>query len=538
MRIVNCVRKCVRKMSSKKRVLTLKQKIEIIEFQNKQKLGVRALAIKFQIGKTQAADIIKNKDKLLDLWHSNKSTNSVKRIFKSEGFNIDAACYEWFTKARNKNIPLTGTLIREKAKEIAGKLGNVDFKASSGWLERFKKRHNIAFKTISGEGASVNPEDVSSFLSKLPSLIENYRPCDIYNADETGLFYRALPDKTLALKGEKCTGGKMAKERLTILHCANMAGGKEKLVVIGKAARPRAFKNIDLRKLPVTWCHNRKSWMTSDLMTSFLVEFDNRMRNQKRNILLFLDNAASHPREIKLTNIKLIFLPPNTTAYCQPLDQGIIKNFKFWYRSFICKHLISEIDSVTSLADLVKSINLLDVIYFIDKAWKNVTSQTIKNCFKKAGFTIPNSVPDTLELPNEFESEDDIPLSVLQDMIKAVKEMNADVDVAEYIDVDSNLIDNDETLDIVGEAEQCEPLGGPTIEDVEVSSDEEPDEHPIKTFREAKNAIKNLKNFCLNKNILQGYEQCKNLEIFLDNEAFKKKQESSHQTKISDYFHN
>lgn len=153
-------------------------KIEIIEFQNKQKLGVRALAIKFQIGKTQAADIIKNKDKLLDLWYSNISTSSVKRIFKSDGFNIDVACNEWFTKARNKNIPLTGTLICEKVKEIAEKLGNADFKASSGWLEKFKKGHNIAFKTISGEGVSVNPEDVSSFLSKLPSLIGNYRPSD------------------------------------------------------------------------------------------------------------------------------------------------------------------------------------------------------------------------------------------------------------------------------------------------------------------------------------------------------------------------
>ena len=39
------------------------------------------------------------------------------------------------------------------------------------------------------------------------SLIEEYDLQDIYNDDETGLFSRALPDKTFALKGEKCTGG-------------------------------------------------------------------------------------------------------------------------------------------------------------------------------------------------------------------------------------------------------------------------------------------------------------------------------------------
>ncbi|XP_065357188.1 tigger transposable element-derived protein 4-like [Calliphora vicina] len=290
-----------------KAVLSIKEKVNVIEIHKNEKLSVRELAKKCKISKTQAACIVKNKDQILKLWDTNVNPERKKSMLSPKGLCIDKLCYEWFVKARNKAIPLSGTLIRSKAKEIAENMNFADFSASSGWLERFKKRHNISFRTISGEAASVNQNDVINFTEKVPSLIEGYDSRDIYNADETGLFFRALPDKTFALKGETCAGGKMAKDRLTILHCANMAGEKERLFVIGKAAKPRAFRNINLTNLPVTWRSNKKAWMTSELMTDFLVQFDRKMQIQERKVLLFLDNATSHPRDLKLKNVKVIF---------------------------------------------------------------------------------------------------------------------------------------------------------------------------------------------------------------------------------------
>jgi len=60
-----------------------------------------------------------------------------------------------------------------------------------------------------------------------------------------------------------------------------------------------------------------------------------------------MDNATCHPEDIddKLSNIKVIFLPKNTTSRLQPLDAGIIKNFKCHYRAFVIKHVIAKIDS-------------------------------------------------------------------------------------------------------------------------------------------------------------------------------------------------
>jgi hypothetical protein len=58
----------------------------------------------------------------------------------------------------------------------------------------------------------------SMFLKHLGFLaLPDYKPQDIFNCDETGLFFRALPDKTLAQKKSACKGGKIAKERLIVL---------------------------------------------------------------------------------------------------------------------------------------------------------------------------------------------------------------------------------------------------------------------------------------------------------------------------------
>jgi len=85
---------------------------------------------------------------------------------------------------------------------------------------------------------------VNEWKSKISEIVTGYEPQNIFNADETGLFYRALPDKTFSYKGKSCSGGKIAKERLTVLLCVSMSGEKLKPLVIGKSVKPRCFKGI------------------------------------------------------------------------------------------------------------------------------------------------------------------------------------------------------------------------------------------------------------------------------------------------------
>lgn len=82
-----------------------------------------------------------------------------------------------------------------------------------------------------------------------------YDQKDIFNCDETEIFFRTLPTKTLALEGEKCVSRKISKELLTLL-CANMAGELLKPLVIGKLTRLQCFSHVNVNKLPVTWRFN------------------------------------------------------------------------------------------------------------------------------------------------------------------------------------------------------------------------------------------------------------------------------------------
>ncbi len=115
-------------------------------------------------------------------------------------------------------------------------------------------------------------------LQSLTDILKN----DIYNCDETGLFYRTLPDRTLATKGKACKGGKLSKERITVMLCCSAGGDKLQPFVIGKAQKPRCFKNIDVKKLPVVWKANRRAWMTNELFIAWVTDLNKTMKRQNR----------------------------------------------------------------------------------------------------------------------------------------------------------------------------------------------------------------------------------------------------------------
>ncbi|KAK8766565.1 hypothetical protein V5799_006661 [Amblyomma americanum] len=124
---------------------------------------------------------------------------------------LEEALLKWFKQARASGVNFDGSILREKAMEIAGVLGIDDFTASNGWISRFRARHAIAYRQVNGEAASVNPADIENWISLLPGILNAHDPRDVYNADELGLFFKVQPNKTLCLKGDDCHGGKGKK---------------------------------------------------------------------------------------------------------------------------------------------------------------------------------------------------------------------------------------------------------------------------------------------------------------------------------------
>lgn len=153
--------------------------------------------------------------------------------------------------------------------------------------------------------------------------------------------------------------------------------------------------------------------MTSDIMIEWLKSGDRQMKKKGRKILLFLDNAPSHP-SVNLENVKLAFLPANTTSLAQPMDQGIIHALKFKYRRRQLKYILTQMERSDKVgSDILKGISVLDAIYWIHASWKEVESSTIQNCFLKCGFNV-----DLLGVDNnsdsEWDDDDEVPLAMLR----------------------------------------------------------------------------------------------------------------------------
>ena len=209
----------------------------------------------------------------------------------------------------------------------------------------------------------------------LPTILSNYEPRNIFNA------YQALPKKTLHLKGEKCSGGKNSKIRLTGLAAANMIGEKLPMFVIGKSQKPRCFKHI--KSLPCRYRAQKKSWMNSELFEEWVREQDEKFENEGRKVALIIDNCPAHPVIENLKSITLYFLPPNTTSALQPMDQGVIWSLKSKYRTRIIQKVLAAIDQGKQLP----VISILEAMKVLALSWSEVSKETITNCFTKSGFS-------------------------------------------------------------------------------------------------------------------------------------------------------
>lgn len=524
-------------MGNKRKAITLLDKMNII---SKLKAGCANAQIcrEYNLPKSTVSTIWAKREHYSTA--QGKNVSKIKKLRPPVRNDVDQALLKWFTLKRTENVPISGPLLETKLQEFArvsaSNEAHNQVKCTKSWVDRFKRRYNITSGKIHGEAASVSTKVTQDWLTTVwPALRRRYEDRNIFNGDETGLFYRLTPDRTLKFKGETCAGGKHSKERITVFICANMDGSEKRpLLVIGKSKTPRCFRTC--AKLPVTYMANKKAWITSDIFEQLLRDWDEELSRNKRNVLLLIDNCPAHPQVKNLKWIELVFLPPNVTATLQPMDQGVIRCIKSYYRKTL---LIKMLNAIDQNADL--KITLLDALFMLRTAWRQVSSKTIANCFRHAG----------LFSETGFCAEDELPLAewILLNQTND-ESKNEDTNLAEWAR-ENNItdfvhFDLDEYSNIDHDLRVTEfPSDGDIVASVldseqEDFADNEDEEVPIPmnivpTFAEAMTAIKTLSLYiqftspqeecCLSA--------CHTLEKKLEEEVLNKRRK---QKKITDYF--
>ncbi|XP_037503607.1 tigger transposable element-derived protein 6-like [Rhipicephalus sanguineus] len=134
--------------------------------------------------------------------------------------------------------------------------------------------------------------------------------------------------------------------------------------------------------------------MTGEIFRKWLTDFDKETSTKKRKVLLLLDICSAHHVNAHLRAVKILFLPPDTTAKMQPMDQGVIASFKVHCRRRVIERRLIDIRTADNAVDL--KVPLVKAVFFASGAWRDVKSETILHCFEKAGFSRGSSAAEEI----------------------------------------------------------------------------------------------------------------------------------------------
>lgn len=399
------------------------------------------------LNQSTVSRILSERDKYIAIEGSNLAQ---KRKTYVEHPQLEAALSHWLLVSSHNNQRLQGDLIKEKGRAFARILGiesKISF--SNGWLTGFKKRHQTILSNIPGEGAattgisattagngssgSMNPASVVDagavdFGSwNLQHMLQSYNPRDIFNMDETGLFYAMSPEKVLR-RGIGKGSTRSVKEKLTLLLAVN-ADGSERLdpLFIGKTRHaPSELPGTASTKkkqqqhtadgnaaieFNYNYSYSEKTWMNAILFQKWLNTLNSQMKIENRHILLLIDDAPSHiTRGLKLTNVRVLKLPSDpatgtASTTQQPLETGITLAFKRRYRR---RQMVHALDRHEAGDTDIYRVDEVQAMKWCRLAWDDIPKSLVVKCWLNSNlFGKPMALDDDAQL-DEVESELDM----------------------------------------------------------------------------------------------------------------------------------
>ena len=195
---------------------------------------------------------------------------SQKRARTGQSRQVEAALMGLLRDVRERDAPINIPILKAKAKKFAEQLGN-KFTGSESWFGRFKKRNQLSYKFLHGEAAEADQPAKDDWVTHWSKLTEGYNLSEIWNADETDLYFPALPNQTIVMDREKIyAGGKKAKERVTALLAVSLT----EIPATNHRKKSKTSLLQGIEKLPVSYAANKNAWMRSALFWEWLLAWE------------------------------------------------------------------------------------------------------------------------------------------------------------------------------------------------------------------------------------------------------------------------
>ena len=136
--------------SWKRKCLMLEDRIKVVNRSDKGEIAI-SIAKSLHVWKTQNQRIIRDQESIQERRAKGDSTDRLKKRQWVMFTDLNAKVYKWTADCRQKNIPICGRFIQEKALMLSNELGHDNFTASNRWLEKWCKRNQIKSSCLSGE---------------------------------------------------------------------------------------------------------------------------------------------------------------------------------------------------------------------------------------------------------------------------------------------------------------------------------------------------------------------------------------------------
>ncbi|XP_048364694.1 tigger transposable element-derived protein 4 [Sphaerodactylus townsendi] len=483
-----------------KKSLSIKDKIDIMTAVES---GMKKsdIAAKYGIKKNSLSSIMKSKDRILEAFEFQQFDPKRKRLRTALYTDLEEELLKWYRMAQGLNVTISGPMLRLRANAIAQKLGHSDFKCSNGWLDRFKSRYGLTFRSQSvlaaGGTTTIAPVTAMDpatawYRNILPYYLKVYQPKDIFNMKETGLFYQLLPINTFSFKGEERSVGKLNKDRITVLVGVNMdASEKLPLLVIGKNKTPPCFQGV--KSLPVEYQANAMAWITLEGFKLWVCKLDKRFQAQERQVVIFVDLFPVHPEIKHLKSIKLVFFPSCSFSRFSAMKLGIIKSMKIKYWYLLLKRFIDCVEAGKEF-----TLSLLEAIDMLHLCWIAVSSKIIVKSYREAGFT---SQSEHVDVNTEAESN----LDLAEYALAAGVELPKNLSLEKYAALDEDLL----TCEMITPnserfwAEQC--TSNESYDEGDVSPEVK---HSLPSKNEALGALSTLRRFLRSQDLNESLYNC------------------------------